>query len=409
MRPIFLIPFLGIMTCLYGCIWVDSAEEPDFLPLDDSEYPYADLPRVVIETENFAQIRDKETEIPAKMQIWGKNAPESDVMNLTVRGRGNSSFNMPKFGFKLELEKKAAILGMPKDKDWILVANFRDKTQIKNTISFLLAKKLGAKHSIRSQYVEVFLNREYMGLFLITESIKVDKNRIKIPDNDFLIEKTTTTSDHPYFISEKNNLFEIRYPSPQNITSAKIGSLKEKINAFEKKLYSNQFNGNYLDSILDVNSFIIYYWVQEFSRNLDGKFQRSVFIECTHNGFMRMGPVWDFDLSYGIGMVGVTTKPSGWEIKKSGWFKYLWQNEIFSKKAVDFWEENKGVFAKMPEYADSISLFIQKAVLNDNKRWPVLQTDDNLYHEVKFEDYTEAIDSLKEWMNQRLNWISHNI
>lgn len=64
----------------------------DDLPLDDSEYPYAGIPRIVIETENYREIKDRETEIPAKLQIWGAKDPESELMDLTIRGRGNTSW-----------------------------------------------------------------------------------------------------------------------------------------------------------------------------------------------------------------------------------------------------------------------------------------------------------------------------
>ena len=81
--------FIGFLLC--SCVWNDPESTPGYLPIDDSEYPYADLPRIVIETEDFTQIRDRETKIPAKLQIYGKDAPESDILELTIKGRGNSS------------------------------------------------------------------------------------------------------------------------------------------------------------------------------------------------------------------------------------------------------------------------------------------------------------------------------
>lgn len=77
-------------------IQISSSIIKEYLPLDDTEYPYAGIPRIVIETENHQAIKDRETEIPAKMQIWEEKAPESEIMNLTIRGRGNTSLGMPK-------------------------------------------------------------------------------------------------------------------------------------------------------------------------------------------------------------------------------------------------------------------------------------------------------------------------
>ena len=74
--------------CFAACYWAETEDNPDNLPLDDSMYPYAGLPRLVIETEDFAGVRDRETEIPSHLQIYGEKAPESEVYELTVRGRG---------------------------------------------------------------------------------------------------------------------------------------------------------------------------------------------------------------------------------------------------------------------------------------------------------------------------------
>lgn len=78
-----------------------------YIPLDDTEYPYAGIPRIVIETENRRAIKDRETEIPARLQIWGEKTPESEIMELTIRGRGNSSWTgMPKKKLQNRVLKK---------------------------------------------------------------------------------------------------------------------------------------------------------------------------------------------------------------------------------------------------------------------------------------------------------------
>ena len=134
-----LVPILfGLL--LSSCVWNEPESNPEYLTIDDSEYPYADIPRLVIETEDFAQIRDRFTEIPAKLQIYGKDSPQNDILDLTIRGRGNSSFTgMPKPSYKIEFSKKQEMFGMPKDKDWALIANSADKTLLKNFITYKLA------------------------------------------------------------------------------------------------------------------------------------------------------------------------------------------------------------------------------------------------------------------------------
>ena len=161
----------------------NSASEnayPESFKPNDKEYPYANIPRIVIYTENQQKIKDRETEIPAKLQIWGKKEAESEIMDLTIRGRGNSSWEMPKKSYKIEFAKKQALLGMPKDKDWALIANYADKTLMKNYLMYHLSTKLGAYYSPRCEFAELYLNKNYLGVYLLTETIKIGKNRVNI-------------------------------------------------------------------------------------------------------------------------------------------------------------------------------------------------------------------------------------
>ena len=140
---------------------------PESFKPDDAEYPYAGIPRIVIETEKRQAIKDRETEIPAKLQIWGEKKAESEIMDLTIRGRGNTSWwNMPKKSYKIEFAKKQSMLGMPKDKDWALIANYADKSLLKNYVTYQLASWLGAKYAPKSDYAELYLNGSYLGVYL---------------------------------------------------------------------------------------------------------------------------------------------------------------------------------------------------------------------------------------------------
>ena len=145
------------------------------LPLDDLEHPYAGIPRIVIETEKHREIKDRETDVPAKLQIWGEISPESEVMDLTIKGRGNSSWGMPKKSYKIEFVDKQQILGMPKDRDWALISNYADKTLMKNYLMYHLSSKLGAYYAPRCEFIELYINKEYLGIYLFTETIKIAK------------------------------------------------------------------------------------------------------------------------------------------------------------------------------------------------------------------------------------------
>lgn len=397
---------LLILGLLWGCAWESNFEDSSYLVLDDTEYPYAGLPRIVIETEDFKTIRDNYTEIPAKLQIYGENSPYTEIMDLTVRGRGNASFLMPKYGLKLEFEKKQSLFDYPLSKHWVLIANFRDKTHIKNYITYKLAKQLKDDYSPRCQFVELFFNRHYLGLYLLVESVKVDKNKVNInKDIGYLLEKTTTTSDKEFFTTESNHLFEVKYPKKPS--ESQLKSVQKHFNLFESTIKTKAKDID-LNSWIDIDDFIRFYWIQEFPKNYDGRFLRSIFITWEEDGLIGMGPVWDFDLAYGEQRTNVST-PSDWIIRTSGWEKWLMQNKEYDSRSNKFWRQNHSEFQQTINIIDSISPIIEKAVKNDEKRWPILNSKNNIYLVNAYKSHGEAVDSLKSWINQRIDWIDRHL
>ncbi|MBP5753362.1 MAG: CotH kinase family protein, partial [Treponema sp.] len=235
---------LCLLLC--SCVWNEPESNPDYLTIDDSEYPYADIPRLVIETEDFAQIRDRFTEIPAKLQIYGKDSPQSDILDLTIRGRGNSSFTgMPKPSYKIEFSKKQEMFGMPKDKDWALTANSADKTLLKNFITYKLAGWLGDEYTPRSTFVELYLNRQYQGVYLLTETVKVGKHRVNIPKDEFsyLLEFSSTERPNEiHVITKRGNNFQVKYP--KSPTDSALNVIQKRLVDWEFFLYHEIESGN---------------------------------------------------------------------------------------------------------------------------------------------------------------------
>ena len=178
------------LIALCSCVWDNTESDADFLPLNDTEYPYAGIPRLVIETENFAQIRDKETKIPAKLQIYGQSGPESEIKDIHIKGRGNSSLKMSKYSMKMIFTQNEEMFGMPADREWALISNHADKTLLRNYTTFNIARQLQMDYVPKCTFVEVYLNRDYMGIYLLTETIKVNQHRLNLPKdgNHYLVE-----------------------------------------------------------------------------------------------------------------------------------------------------------------------------------------------------------------------------
>lgn len=393
-----------------------------YLPIDDSEYPYAGIPRIVIETEDYRQIRDRETEIPAKLQIWGEHAPESEIMDLTIRGRGNTSWtDMPKNSYKIEFVNKQAILGMPKDRDWALIANYADKTLMKNYLMYHLSAELGAYYAPRCEFVELYLNKDYLGVYLLTETIKVAKKRVNIPENEnsYVVEIDGRLREGEQVVyshvirgdSLKYNWrfnFEIHYPKEASEQS--LNTIENHIQNFETFLTTipDQESSN-LSQWIDINEYIKHYWVQEFSKNPDADFKSSVYFTWIKNDVIRMGPVWDFDIAFGSHDWENVADYQNWLTKDVYWNKYLLQDANMKQSVMDYWIANKSVFLNTLNTIDSIQNVLQNAALNNFRKWKILHSTEYVYHRRAYDSYEDATDDLKLWIQERIKWINQNL
>lgn len=382
----------------------------DHLSLDDTEYPYAGIPRIVIETKNRRAIKDRETEIPAKLQIWGEKAPESEIMELTIRGRGNSSWvEMPKKSYKIELMQKQKLLGMPSNRDWILLANYADKTLLKNYTIFQLAYLLKSPYSPRCKYIELYLNSEYLGVYLLTESIKQGRNRVNISDQrlSYIVEfdsKKIFSDTGTY--SSLGKFLNVHYP--KNPSDSALSILENRINEIERALWKYTFNDSILSDFFDLDAYLSHYWIQEFSKNPDGFFDSSVYFSWEVGQPLKMGPVWDFDIAFGVHFNEERRSPSGWFIRQHYWNRYLFNDSSFKKLALKYWEDNKHFFYNLTDSLKSYQQKLQPAAKNNFKKWKILSDTELTYHRKKYSSYDDAINDLEEWIQERLNWIEKN-
>ena len=265
------------------------------------------IPLVSIQTENNQEIQNKEDWIPAIMTIDG--AEDSfwniDELIISIRGRGNSTWGQAKKPFAIKLEKKQSVLGMPKHKRWVLIANYLDNSFMKNVVAFDLSKKLGLDYTVRGEYVNLVLNGNYIGLYWLGEAIKIDSNRVNIDaENDYLIEMDVYYDEVWKF---KSKIKELPYmiKNDDNMSEEKLTILQNGISDMEDVLYSEYFpytdesklvyDERYKDYI-DINSFAKFYLVNEIMYN--GELchpKSSYFTFDSQSGILHAGPVWDFD------------------------------------------------------------------------------------------------------------------
>ena len=401
-----------------GCAWDYNCSEAEYLPIDDSEYPYAGLPRIVIETEGLREVRNRETEVPARLQIWGETEPESDVMELTIRGRGNTSWQMmPKKSYKIEFLQKQALLGMPEDKDWALVSNFADKTLMKNALAHRLASRLHVRYSPRNRFVELYLNREYLGVYLLIETVKVAEQRVNIPkkSDSYLVEATQNPQSwdkvvysdvfHPDSLDMS---FAVHHP--KDASDEALDTLQQHIKKFQKFIKAMKtYEPNALGKWLDINECTRHYWVQEFTKNPDAKGYSSLYFTWVKGGPIRMGPEWDFDLAFGGHNNDTTNQSDNMYIKIGYWHSYIFRDFDAAKSRVYYWRENKERFSSTLDAVDSLYSLLQGAAENNFKKWKILQSTEYEYHRHAYGSYADAVEDLKAWIKERYDWIDEEM
>ncbi len=389
------------------------------------------LPVVRITTDGGAVIADKKNYVPGTIEITDSEHlySEETVFKaaMGIRGRGNSTWSWPKKPWKVKLDKKASVLGMPADKEWCLLANYSDRTLLRNAVAMRLSEICGFSWTPRMRSVEVYLNGKYQGVYSFCEHKKVSSSRVDI---DVVAEDVTAgealTGDYYFEIEEAQDgdvcwWTSLRVPmmfsEPENPNKAQTEYGKKLFSDFESALSGSSFKDPVKGyaAYIDVDSFIDYYIVQELTKNVDGNLRKSSFITKRKGGRLEMYHLWDFDLT--LGNCGyfdsrVGNGPEGFYIKDfnsvgekdSGWYHRLFQDPAFTKKVVERWEALYSELKAIPQYIEEQALILGPAQERNFAVWPIGDSVDW----VRFPSlgsYEAEVDYLIKFYSERLKWL----
>ena len=371
---------------------------------------------------NFEAFKKKE-KIDATLSVFSKDNHLEDA-SLTIKGRGNSSwFNAPKKSYTIKFEKKQEFLGFASNKSFALIANYFDKTLLRNITAYSLAKKVFTKMSWApsAKTVHLFIDGVYQGLYSAVETVKIAKNRVNIPDiSDFVSSQETTNfedygfilevnerrDEYFYFDSDKGVPFSLKEPDGKDLNKDICNKIEEKTNSVEAKVYQGDF------SELDLYSFADWWIVEELAKNTDSQFYSSCYMYFNPaDKKFHMGPVWDFDLGFGNNMVDVNTDGFQADAASNGanWILELRKSEEFMNIVKERWNECKPLIESYfsNEYEENLSN-IKDDVDFNFIRWPILGKSvwkaPNDCEERK--DYDSEVEYFKTWKDNRIQWLS---
>ena len=279
------------------------------------------LPVVYINTRNKQTINDTETQIPMTLYI-DSVIPDYHPLGSaqapiagTIKGRGNWTWTgFDKKPYKIKFDVKQKVLGMPNNRHWCLMANADDYLGfLKMPAGFMVSKALGLRWTPRTRPVELVLNGKYMGLYFLTEHVRIASNRVHIheqADNEthrdsisggWLVEIDNYSSDNNIGFQEGNGQYVmVSLKEPEVLSSQQRQYLENQIYGLNDALYGS--SETELKRLLDINEAAKYYLVQEIMEDCES-YHGSCFLYKDRDSLgiadpWKFGPVWDFGNAY---------------------------------------------------------------------------------------------------------------
>ncbi|MFQ9505062.1 MAG: CotH kinase family protein [Alistipes indistinctus] len=323
--------------------------------------------------------------------------------------------------YAIKLAEKQPVMGMNKHKRWALLANASDKTLLRNRVAFEIAKHATALDwTPDSRYVDVILNGRFLGNYLLTEQIKIDKNRVALAEMDpaatsgdaitggYLLELDRYFDEVNKFRSAFADLpVNFKEPDEEGLNSAQFNYMKDYFNAVEALLYAPDFPaaGEYAE-LLDTDSFIDWWIVQELTHNQDTRLPGSCYMNKDRLGKLKAGPVWDFDLTTFIDSRSFLLKDES--ANNHSWFPRLFRDPAFRQRVRERWQAIRPSLEQIPAFIDSEAAYIQKAAWQNWGMWEYEIARSDVNHDEKL-SWNDAVAALQTNYANRLAWMDAQI
>lgn len=356
-------------------------------------YPYVGLPRLVISTENGIDITSKEEYVKASLQVFENDSVKSETYDLQIRGRGNTTWrDYPKKPYLIKFDKKTSLFGMPKSKKWVLLANYRDRTLMRNALALKVASETDMEWASKGFFVELILNGDFLGNYYLCEKVENKKERLNVGTDGFLLEFDSYFDEKYKFKSPIKNL-PVNIKSPETPSAEALTYIRNYIDTVESILYQERKDLSEED-YLDFESFADFLIVYEIAQSSEPTNPKSAYMYKRSGEALKAGPVWDFDYNT------FTPHKKGLLCAKSLWYDQLMKNKSFVTVLKGKWNKYKDVFAENTGFIDSLADYNRLSNERNIQMWPIKVYAGKIGDEEI--GYDEAISSLKNVYLNRL-------
>ena len=354
---------------------------------------------------------DKNYQESASIMLYTESG-ELDCLEMAseINGHGNSTWRLEKKPYLLSFNQSKELLDMGMSEKWILLANGYDETNLRNKIVYDFADSIGTYSgwSPECRYVDLYLNGEYAGLYLLCKKIDVGSNNLDLAPEDYLFELTWTNKidegDTAFDICE-GMAIDIRYPYNCNTEQKDI--LQSHIVELEKTLLDESGKSSIIGKswieYIDLESWARKYLIEEIFSNFDAGRASQYFWYDMSEGVIYAGPCWDYDLVLGKYWGTTWSTPycmlaqRNWG-EDTSWYYALWQKEEFRNLVKELYGSEFRPLIQ--EYLDTeirmMAENIEQAVKMEGLRWP------NLYEEGTWKN---SVDSMITYYQEHIEFL----
>jgi endonuclease V-like protein UPF0215 family len=393
----------------------------------EAQRALTNLPTLYIETINSQTINREYIEGTLRISTSsGQYATQN--MELQIRGRGNSTWNFAKKPYRIKLNEEAQLLGMPaKNRDWVLLANHADKTLIRNAVAFKISEWMKFEYTPAFRFVDVVLNGDYIGNYMLTDQLEVAKNRVPVEKQDddavslpeisggYLLELDGfATREAVWFETSKRIKVSLKYPDDDELNTQQLQYIKNHLQLFEDALFSE----NYRDpktgyrAYTDSTTLIDWYIASELTGNPDCFWSTYVY-KRRNNDRIFWGPLWDYDIAFNndnrLGDATYRLMRTAAHNPKT-WINRLWTDDWFQRSVKARWKEllSEGIEDSIQQYIDRTVEELTLSQKLNFEQWDVLSS--RVYLEWGlFSTYDGYVEFLKDYVSERVDFLSQNM
>ena len=376
--------------------------------MNDTYYEDNKVPIMNINLKNttidYINKHDKDNKYYDNEMIIINNGKKEKYSNIIIKGRGNYTWNLDKKPYQITFEEKTSILGLPKSKKFILLANTTDYSLLKNDFSYNIAKKMNLNYSFTGKFIDLYANEEYVGNYYITPKISISKSIVNLNNDKAIIMELDNSyydqeKEEDVFVSDTFNDHLVLKDSNSDMVYEDMEVFKNKYNLMESAIKNRNYNQ--IKDLIDIDSFAKYYIISEFAENSDALRSSLFFYMDGYDDKIHIGPIWDCDIGYGL-------KPQYSDVESMPIFNHnfdgeknisvlfyeLLQNDEFMRLVKEIWNDSgRDIYKEEIKLLDKKIESLNKAGSYNNRYWKLLE-------------YVSATSTLKKWIQDRYKYFN---